>query len=87
MPPSRARISCELYDKLTEELDLSVVSSCTDLGAEFHSAPQIDTVWGLNDTPVVESHRYPAWLKEGRPDPDRQPCDHWLLLRLPDVEA
>ena len=80
---SAERISCEAMERLISERGLCVVSSCTDLDAQFHSEPQIDTTWGLPDgTEVIRSYRYPSWDRGPGSTTrwaDRKPCEHFLV--------
>lgn len=71
------QITCAESDKLRE--GLTVVSSCTDMDASFHSEPQIDTVWGtLKGEEILRDIRYPAWeWSENRQD--RKPYEHFRL--------
>lgn len=71
------RISCAESDALRPEL--RVLGSCTDMDGQFHSEPQIDTVWGRSDgVEVMKDVRYPR-VGFDTGVGDRLPCEHWLL--------
>jgi hypothetical protein len=72
------KITCEERDAIyhaERPEKLRPLSSCTDMGGEFHAEPQMDITWGIasTDTPVLRETRYPS---RGS-GPDRRPCEHW----------
>lgn len=76
------QITCAERDQIMAARDLVPISSCTDLDAEFHSAPQMDIEWGdrASEQPVLCEHRYPAWPSADWSQPaapDRKPCEHY----------
>lgn len=72
------KLTCEESDELRQTLIL--LGGCTDMSAQFHSEPQIDTTYGYaNGTEVMRDIRYPRQeFDEGLGD--RLPCEHWYLL-------
>ena len=84
------RITCEERDTIMVERDLVPISSCTDLGAEFHSQPEVFTEWGdrATEQPVLRDYRFPApqpadWREPA--GPDLKPCEHYRFEENNDV--
>lgn len=81
------KISCaereQIWADRGADRNLVPISTCTDVGAEFHSEPEIFTEWGDRDTqvPVLRDCRYPARYYASDPPetvkPDRKPCEHY----------
>ncbi|SKT54315.1 Uncharacterised protein [Mycobacteroides abscessus subsp. massiliense] len=81
------KITCAEREQIWADRDanrnLAPISTCTDIGVEFHSEPEVFTEWGDRDTqvPVLRDYRYPARYYASDPPgtvkPDRKPCEHY----------
>ncbi|EIU63153.1 hypothetical protein MM1S1540310_3049 [Mycobacteroides abscessus subsp. bolletii 1S-154-0310] len=75
------KIPCAERDQVKADHDLVPFASCTDLGAQFHSEPEMFIEWGDRgtDTSVLRDFRYPELPSEDPAvvRPDRKPCEHY----------
>lgn len=63
------------YKAVMEDEGFCVIAGRSDMCGEY-GAPRIETIWGVDDSPLLKDIRHPRYEWDSQTG-DRLPCEHY----------